>query len=93
MTRPILIDLNSDEHNQGLLYWLFMVSFDRCNGHCNIIVLYLIQLIFFITEDINLHVFHIIAIINELKTIAKHFYCNLKCKLDGRKSIISIKVE
>ena len=35
MTRPAPIDLNSDEYNQELRYYPFMVNLDRCNGSCN----------------------------------------------------------
>ena len=35
ITRPTLIDINPDEHNQGLRYYPFMVNLDRCNGTCN----------------------------------------------------------
>ena len=35
MARPILIDLNPDEHNEGLRYYPFMVNLDRCNGICS----------------------------------------------------------
>ena len=35
MTRPSLIDLNLDEHNQGLRYYSFVIKLDRYNGTCN----------------------------------------------------------
>ena len=35
MTRSILIDINSDEYNQGFHKYSFMVNLDRCNGSCN----------------------------------------------------------
>ena len=31
MTRPILIDLNQDKHNQGLHPYPVMISLDKCN--------------------------------------------------------------
>ena len=31
MTRSTVIDLNLDEYNQGLHYYLFMVKFDKFN--------------------------------------------------------------
>ena len=37
MTRPTLIDLNSDEYNEGLRYYPFIVNLDRCNGSYNIL--------------------------------------------------------
>ena len=33
--RIILIDLSSDEYNQGLHHYQFVVSIDRCNPSCN----------------------------------------------------------
>ena len=35
--------------------------------------------------DLNLSVFNIFMGINELKTFAKHTWCERKCKFDGRK--------
>ena len=37
MTLPVLIDLNHDEHNQGLCYYPFKVNLDRFNVSCNIL--------------------------------------------------------
>ena len=31
LIRLTLIDSNSDEYNQGLRYYLFIVNLDRCN--------------------------------------------------------------
>ena len=36
MARPALIDLNSNEYNQGLRYYPFEVNLDICNESCNI---------------------------------------------------------
>ena len=35
MNRPTLIDLNPNQHNQGLFYHVFMVNLEKCNGSCN----------------------------------------------------------
>ena len=35
MTRPILINLNPEEYNQGQRYYPFMVNLDRCDEICN----------------------------------------------------------
>ena len=32
---PTLIDLSSNECNQGFCYYPFMVNFHKCNGSCN----------------------------------------------------------
>ena len=37
------------------------------------------------TEDLNLSVFNMITVINELKTLIKHISFECKCKFDGRK--------
>ena len=37
------------------------------------------------TEDLNIHVSHIITEINESKTLRKHISCECKWKFDGRK--------
>ena len=34
MTRPTLIDLNSDKYNRGSRYYLFLVNLDICYGSC-----------------------------------------------------------
>ena len=36
MTRPMLINLTPDTHNQKLGYFQFMVILGRCDGSCNI---------------------------------------------------------
>ena len=66
MIRATLIDLNSDEYNQGFSQYLFMVNLDRCNGIYNafdnasskICVPNKI-------EDVNLSVFNIITRTNQ----------------------------
>ena len=35
MARPTLIDLNPDEYNRRLGYYVFTVNLDRFNGSCN----------------------------------------------------------
>ena len=35
MTRPTLINLNSDKYNQRLRYYTVTVNLDRHNGICN----------------------------------------------------------
>ena len=37
VARPTLISLNSDEYNQRLRYYPFMVNLDKCNGGWNIL--------------------------------------------------------
>ena len=35
MTRPNLIDLNPNGHNQRLHHYPFITSLDKCDGGCN----------------------------------------------------------
>ena len=37
------------------------------------------------TEDLSMHVFYMIAWINELKFLIQHISCKCKCKFDSRK--------
>ena len=37
------------------------------------------------TEDLNLSVFNMILVINELKTLTRHISCECKYKFDGTK--------
>ena len=85
MTRPILIDLNSDEYNQGLRYYPFLVNLDTCNGSSNIVDGLSDRIcVPNKTEDVNLSVFNIITRTKESKTLRKFISCKCKCKFDGR---------
>ena len=73
ITRPTLIDLNSDEYNQGLRYYSFIINLNRCNGSCNALDKPSSRMcIANKTKDINLNVFNMITKINESKTLMKH---------------------
>ena len=73
ITRPTLIDLNSDEYNQGLRYYSFIINLNRCNGSCNTLDKPSSRMcIANKTKDINLNVFNMITKINESKTLMKH---------------------
>ena len=73
MTRPALIDLNPNEFNQGLRFYIFMVNLDRFNGSC-------ITLddqtgkccVQNKTENVNIYVFNMIIRINK-KNINKTY--------------------
>ena len=99
MTRPTLIDLNSDEYNQGLCYYPFMVNLHRYNGCCDTLDDISGRIcVPDKTEDVNLIVFYIITRTNESKTLIKHISSKFKCKLDGKnvtkiKSGITINVD
>ena len=36
------------------------------------------------TEDLNVNVFNMIAVLNELETLTKHILCKRKCIFDGK---------
>ena len=73
MARTILIDLNSNEYNQGLCYYPFVVNLDRCNESCNTLNDSSNKIcVPNKTEDVNLSFFNMIARINKSKTLAKH---------------------
>ena len=73
MTRPTLIGLITDEHNQGLHYYQFLVNLDKRKGNYNSLddpsnkICVPNE-----TEDINLRVFYMITRINESKSLTKH---------------------
>ena len=72
IARPTLTDLNSDEYNQVLSYYPFMVNLDRCNGICNTFDDPSSRIcVPNKTADVNVNVFNIIPGINESKT-TKH---------------------
>ena len=91
MTRPILIDLNPDEYNQGLHYYPFMVNLDRFNENFNthdglasrICVPNKIK-------DVNLSACNMTTKIKKEKKLAKHISC--QCKLNLMvENVIQIK--
>ena len=50
-----------------------------------LLMTYLINYVFQIKQDLNIHVFHMITGINESKILTKHISCKCKCKFDKRK--------
>ena len=46
MTWPIVIDLNPDEYNQGLLYYPFMVNLDRCMEVVKVLIIHPLKCVF-----------------------------------------------
>ena len=81
MTQPTLINLDPDEYSQGLCYYLFAVNLSRCGGSCNTLnnlsnrVSVPNKL-----KTLNLHIFKMIAGINESKALTKH-YANVNVNL------------
>ena len=81
MVRQMLLNLNLD----GLQYYPFIISIDRCNGSCNIVEDLLCKIcVYNKIEDVNLKVFNIIKGINESKVLAKHILHYCRCDLDAR---------
>ena len=71
MTRTTLIDLNPNEYNKWLHYYLLLVDLDRCNGSYNTTdspfdIIYVSNK----TEDVNLSVFNMIIRINGSKILS-----------------------
>lgn len=86
MNIPFLIDLNSNEYNQGRPHYLIMASLGRCNGSCNKIYEPSGRIHFSNkTEDLHLNVFNLIKELNRSKRLIKHISCNFKCKFYDRK--------
>ena len=83
MIRPSLIDLYPAELN----YFPFMISLNEFNGIYNVDDLSINVSICVPgkIKDINIKVFlfHMIARINEVKTLIKHISCECKCKFDS----------
>ena len=86
MVQPTFDNLHPNEYNQKLHYYPFAVKLSRCVESFNILnnlsnkVCVLNK-----TEDLNIHVFHMIAGKIELEILTKDISCKCKCKLDGRK--------
>ena len=75
MIRPTLIDLNPAELN----YYEFMVSLDKCSGHCNAAADLSTKIcVPSKTKVINIKVFNMIIRIDEAKTLIKHI--SFDCK-------------
>ena len=77
MSRPTLIDFDSNENNQGPYPYPFMVSLDRYDRICNTIDDASARMcVLNKTEDVNL---------NESKAFIKHVSNNFRCKFDSIK--------
>ena len=81
MIQPTLINLYSNEHTQGLRYYLFVVKLDKCIRSFNTLG----DLSNEIcapnkTENLNLKIFNIIVGLNESETLTKHISWECKCK-------------
>ena len=71
--QPTLINLHPNEYSHELHCYPFMVKLKRCIGSCNTLNdLFNKLCVPNKTEDLNIHVFHMITGINESKILAKH---------------------
>ena len=72
MIQPSPINLHPNEYSQGLHYYPFAVNLDRCDRSCSTLNDLSNKIcVSNKAEDLNLHVFNMIAGINESKTLAK----------------------
>ena len=86
MIQPNFLNLHTNKFSQGLRYYPFKVNSDRYARSCN--TLYDLSNRVYVlnkTENWNVHVFNMIAGINESKTLRKHISCECKCNFDERK--------
>lgn len=87
MSRYTLTDLNPNEYNQRLHYYLFTVNLDRSNRICNTLNDLSKKIsVPSKTEDANLSIVNMIVRIIKSKTLAKR-----KCKYDDKKCILNQK--
>ena len=86
MTQPTFINLHPNEYSQGLRYYPFAVNLGKCVRRRNTLNNISNSLSSKQEKkDLNLHVFNIVAEINESKTFKKHASCDCKRNFDGRK--------
>ena len=85
MAQYTLNNLHSNEYIQGLRYYPFAVSLNRCMGNRNTLN-YVSNRVCVSnkTEDLDLSVFNIITGTNESKALTKQLSCECKCKFNGR---------
>ena len=80
------INLHLNEYSQKLSYYPFSVKLDKCFGSCNTLNDFSNKVcVPNKTEDLNIHVFNMMAEKNESKILTKDISCKCKCKFDGRK--------
>ena len=80
--QPTLINSHSNECNQELYYYPFVVQLGKCYGSCNT----LNNLCYSVcvqnkVEDLNLCVFNMITWKNESKILTRHISCECKYSL------------
>ena len=91
MIRPTPIDLNPDEHNQGLSYYPLIVNLDGCYGSCNTLDNISCRIcVPNKTEDVWFSVFNMITRINESNVLKSPCYANVNVNLIVQ-NVIQIK--
>ena len=81
-TQPALINLHPSEYSEGLSYYPFAISLDRCVGSCNTFNDLSNKVrVPNKTKDLNLNMFNMITGIKESKALTKPKSCKCKCKL------------
>ena len=63
----------------------FMNNLDKCSRSCNVFISNKICVKQNKTKDVNLSVFNLITVTNELKTLIKWIPCKCKCIFDSKK--------
>ena len=93
MDIPTHIDLNPDEYNQGLPYYLFMVNLDKCTRSCNTLddlsskICVSNQI-----ENVDLSVSNMLTRMKKSKPLKNHVPCECNVNLILQ-NIIQIKSE
>ena len=84
--QPTLINLHPNEYNQELHYYPFMFKLGKCVGSFNTLNDSSNKVcVPHKSEDLNIHVFNMIAWKNESNVLTKYISRKCKCKFDGRK--------
>ena len=81
--QPSSINLHPNEYNQELDCYPFALKLDKCVGSCDTLNDYLLEYVFQIKQDLNIHVFIMITGKNEWKILTKDILCKCKLKFDG----------
>ena len=85
LTQSALTNLHPNKYNQELHYDSFAVNLDRCAGSCNTLDdLFNEVCVPNETEDLTLHTFNMITVINQSRTLTKHISFKSECKFDSK---------
>ena len=85
MTRPSVVNSHPNEYYQELNYYPFVVNLDRCAGSCNTLGDLSNKVdVPNETEALDLHVFNMLTVINESRTLTKNTSCKCEYKSDDK---------